>query len=240
MGLRFILASMLISAPAFAQESTSTISIPKPATSVYAPHKNFVEAFTAAGDRTSFALGYSRALTSRILVGTTGYLGAEHTSSQSSGDLDKAQYYSDSFIDSTNRLELNSTFFFRENGYARWGFFVKAGVGHAWSKAKAEWKRYDRDPAWFHFGSDDKRLRESSRTDREWESTYGRLGIYYQMTFNFHPTSPVGHVLHFGFNSVQMDQKNKSVGYTKPNGESYSKTAPDSLAEVEAGYTLTF
>jgi hypothetical protein len=202
-------------------------------------HTNFVgTGFYAPGKDAAVTLSYARLITGQLLIGVTGMTGNDDDSKQG-GSLDNAQYYMENYEYKSSKAEINSTFYFRDQGYARWGFLLKGGVGHAWNKAKATWERYDRDPAVFRIFGDDKRLRESGGQERKWESTYARLGAYYQMTFNVHPTSPVGHILQFGVAGMKQDQS-KKIGYTKADGGTVSRKIPDSSVGAELSYSISF
>jgi hypothetical protein len=91
----------------------------------------------------------------------------------------------------------------------------------------------------FTFFGDDKRLRESGINKKEWESTYARVGGYYQFLWGFHEGNRVGHVLEIGLEAIQFDQSRK-VGYTKPNGESKDHDIDSTAASLGLTYSVAF
>jgi hypothetical protein len=230
----------LLSPMALAQspdQSTSATKLSIPATE-FASHKTYF----SSGFRTSLfgsglMFGYQRLITPRLAIGGS-LSGTTGTVDSEGGDLDNGQFYKDKLETKTTTLDLLGTFYFRENGYAKWGFFLRGGVGHAWNRAVAGWGRYDRDPGFFIIG-DEKRLRESGEVKAEWDSTYARLGAYYQFLWGFNSYNRLGHVLELGVSGVAND-KEKTLSYVKPNGNEYKKDTGSFGPLVEITYSLAF
>lgn len=234
-----LLVLSLVTFHAHAQGPNSSSFEKMPVLNDKPEHNNFFNTGIIGIEKgAAVSLGYARPVSGQFLIGAMGIWGSQGGDDHEGGSLDNAQYYKEETSSSSNKAELNGAFYFKEQGYARWGFLMKGGIGHAWNKAKGTWKRYDRDPAWFRIG-DEKRLRESGGEEIKWESTYARLGGYYQMAFNFHAGSPVGHVLQFGVVGLATDQE-RTIKYTKPNGEQYSRKYGEPSLGGELSYTVSF
>jgi hypothetical protein len=229
-----LLTVLVLSCPLYAEEVSQTAPEEK---TEYADHTNFIGSGLRSVLVSGFTLTYARPLTDQLLIGTS-LMHGWWSDNRDGGSLDTAQYYSEEANLQTTMIDINASYYFRDHGLKRWGFLVRGGVGHAHSKAKAGWKRYDRDPGFIIIG-DDKRLLEEGGVSYEWGSTYARLGGYYQFVFGFSPTSRVGHVLEIGAGGVLFDSKRR-LAYTKPNGHRYDHDIPNTIAMVEFTYVLAF
>ena len=180
---------------------------------------------------------YGQRLNGRLFLNGTFFFG-QLSESTSGGSLDNAQYYETESKRKSTMFDVGLTYFFRENGIARWGALLKAGVGHARTTIKSEWKRYDRDPAFIVIG-DEKRLRESESDDASFDSTYARLSGGYQFLWGFYPGNRVGHVLELSA-GVLMGDREAKVGTVQPNGESASAELERVSALFEIAYSVAF
>lgn len=176
-------------------------------------------------------------VTDQLLLGSSLFYG-NNSDDKSGGSLDNAQYYDESFDVKTTTADLNATYYFRENGYARWGFLMRGGIGHAWQRGIAKWSRYDRSPAFIIIGSD-KRLRESGEVRKDWDSTFARLGAYYQFLWGFKKHNRVGHILELGLGGIAFDT-GRELSYSKPNGDSRTKEVSRVSSVAEISYALAF
>lgn len=203
----------------------------------FADHNNII----GSGVRSVIGYGpsvnYSRRFTNQLYLGASFAMFWDNRSS-SGGSLDTAQYYRDEYSLQMSMVDLNATFFLRENGYAKWGPLLRAGLGHAHTKARGWWGRYDRDPAWIIIG-DDKRLLESREDVKEWDSTFVRAGAYYQFVWNFHEGARVGHVLEAGLGAAYFDAR-RTISYTRADGAYFSRDVRNLNPVVEINYYLAF
>ncbi|MGE4133930.1 MAG: hypothetical protein AB7F86_20000 [Bdellovibrionales bacterium] len=202
-----------------------------------ADHDHFFRSGIRAFDGAALSFGYGYRFGGQLILGTDFSVGQKEDN-KSGGSLDNAQYYKEELKYQSTKLEANATIFFRENGYGRWGFLLRTAVGHAWNSGRAKWGRYDRDPAIFIFG-DDKRLRESQETNKKWESTYARLGGYYQFVWGFRPEARVGHILEIGAGAMIYDTS-RSLSYVKPNGEKTDLEISKAGPVAEINYSIAF
>lgn len=235
----FVLATLAIASfSSFAAtEGTIEITSPRPEFKP-AEHTHFISSgIRIANYFSGLTLGYSYRVNPHWLVGIGGSMGNQNESIEG-GSLDTAQYYKDEFTFDTQMAEVNSTFYFRENGYARWGFSMRGGVGHGWHRAEGKWGRYDRDPGWITIGGD-RRLREEGLEKKVWGSTYARLGGYYQFLWGFKDGDRVGHVLELGLETFYFDRAGK-VSYTKPNGDEESYDIASTTAAFQIQYSVAF
>lgn len=199
--------------------------------------------FVGSGTRFANALGmsifYHVKLSDQFMIGNSIFHGV-YNREKSGGDLDNAQYYKDEYEVKTTMLDINATYYFREHGYRLWGFLLRGGFGHAWTTTRSEWGRYDRNPAFIIWG-DDKRLRESQEQKKSFDSTFVRLGAYYQFAFNFNSTrrTSVGHVLEVGMGGVYFDRGQQS-NMAKPNGDVYRNEFDKTALLAEVNYSLAF
>lgn len=203
-----------------------------------ADHRNvFTSGLRASELGSGLTFSYQRILGGHIALGTS-FAGTADNNDREGGSLDLAQYYKEELNLKSFMADLTATYYFRENGYGRWGFLLRGGIGHAWNRATAKWGRYDRNPSVIIIG-DEKRLRESGETSMKWQSTYARLGAYYQFVWGFKPTSRLGQVLELGIGGIITDQ-DKVLSYTKPNGEEINREIPNSAGMAEISYSLAF
>lgn len=225
-----IFAIFISSVSAYAGESADS--------GEYANHEKFLGSGIRYGSGFGPTIYFSRRYNENILFGTSFFWGTL-TETKEGGSLDTAQFYKDFYVQRTVMLELNSTFYFREHGYAKWGPFLRGGVGYAHSDVKGHWSRYDRDPAFIVVG-DDKRLLESGpEVAKSWDSGFVRIGAYYQFLWGFKPTSPTGHILELGLGGTYYGAT-RSVAYTKPNGDYYSKDSESFTGVAEFNYIVAF
>lgn len=222
---------------AHAQESVPT---PAPVDAPVARERNF---FMGSGTRVAQTIGmsvfYHVKITDQFMIGNSLLYGVNNDE-DSGGDLDSAQYYKDEYELRQTMLDLNATYYFREHGYRLWGFLMRGGFGHSWNYARNKWGRYDRDPGFFIWG-DDKRLRESSERKNSFNTTFIRLGAYYQFAFNFNSMkrTAVGHVLEVGAGVIHHDRGYESA-IAKPNGTVDREEFHRTSALVEVNYSLAF
>lgn len=204
-----------------------------------ADHRNiFTSGLRGSELGSGITFAYQRILGSHLALGGS-FAATSNNDEDHGGSLDVGQYYKEETKLNSTSIDLIGTYYFRENGYGRWGFLLRGGVGHSWNKATAKWGRYDRNPAVIIIGGDDKRLREEGSVDSTWGSTYARLGAYYQFVWGFKPTSRLGHILELGVGGIQTDQ-GKNLSYVKPNGEYSERKVRDSAAIAEISYSLAF
>jgi hypothetical protein len=236
--MKFVALILTLTA-GFAQAHAETQTLSAKVDTGVADHTHFFNSgLKATSLGAGLTLGYSYRLNGHVLVG----LGAAHyedSDSSEGGSLDTAQYYKDDYKLKTTNAEVNTTFFFKEDGYGKWGFLMRGAVGHSWQNAEAKWGRYDRNPAFIILFGDDRRLREEGTSKKEWQSTYAKAGGYYQFLWGFHEGNRVGHVLELGAEVLQFDQSRK-LGYTKPNGQSKDHDVQSTVAALQLTYSIAF
>lgn len=157
-----------------------------------------------------------------------------------SGDLNAGTYYAEDAKVSLQTLEINSTYFFREDGYKRFGFLARGGIGMAQGSMTGKFYRYDTDPAVFQLG-DGKRLQETGPEVRnDYQSPYARLGGYYQFAWTPRKgTSIGGHILEVGLSLTAM-QNPPSLNVTRTNGTIRTFDSERTLLAAEVSYTFVF
>ena len=206
--------------------------------SEFAEHSSFVGTGLRYGPGFGLTVFYGRPLSDNLMLGASLFYGTI-SDTQGGGSLDTAQYYNDFYDLKATMLDFNGTYYFRDHGISRWGPLIRGAVGVAYLQQTAHWSRYDRDPAIIVIG-DDKRLLESgTEVSQDWYSPYGRLGIDYLFLWGFKPGARVGHVLQLGIGGTYLASK-KTIGYTKPNGDDWSKDSPSFLGVVEVTYLVAF
>lgn len=204
----------------------------------FSDYRNFFgSSLMGADGRTGINFSYSYRLTDQLMIGTTLTFATYGTNSEG-GDLVAGQYYKEKFEVKSNSYDFNATYFFQENGYARWGWLVRGAVGKADHSVTAGWGRYDKDPGFFIVG-DGKRLQESFEVKDTFNSVFVRAGLYYQFVWGFGDESRLGHVLELG-GSFTHNDKEMSFGYVKPNGDVTSYEAKKDFAVAEASYKIAF
>lgn len=185
-----------------------------------------------------YGLSYSRRFTPNFALGLMVALGG-YSNTKEGGSLDQAQYYKDEQRRQQSMVELDGIYYFRENGFKRWGFLTRAGVGYADRKVDATWIRYDRDPGWFNIG-DDKRERERKEMTFDWSTGFARVGGYYQFAWmRSRPGALAGQILEVGA-SAFMPFKPGSFEYTKPNGNVFREQENSVIPTLEVVYSLVF
>jgi hypothetical protein len=164
-----------------------------------------------------------------------------HLNEWEGGNLDNAEYYSQFVDQQFIGLEGNATYFFRENGVRRWGPLLRGGVGYAYQRATAHWSRYDRDPAWIVFGSDNRELESGQGETKDWSQFYTRVGAAFQFALGPQWISHGGgHLLEIGANAV-IPFGRKSASFQKhTTGEVVTITAPVWEPMVDISYRIVF
>ena len=225
---------------ALAEEPTNESVIALPGPSTEAPiesHKNYFGVRITSNP--GGGLFYNRRLSDKWLLGIAGSLGQTLDNSSEGGNLDAGRYYKDEFTVKTKFIELDTTYFFRNQGYKRWGFLVRGGVGYEDRQAYGKWTRYDRSPAWLIFG-DGKREQESNETRADWSSAYARAGGYYQFMWTRSTEALiVGHVLEIGLSGL-VEARRGELSYKKSDGSIVSKSSQAVEPVAEISYSFVF
>lgn len=157
------------------------------------------------------------------------------------GDLDAGECYAVSGEQIVDSIGINSIFYFREDGYKKWGFYLSPGLGYSKNKLSGHFSRYDKDPGWLCgiFDGDCKRLRESGSDQTSTaDSLYLKLGVGYQ--FIWTPNLKVsGHILDLGISTTYSSNRNK-INIDFGNG-SVRRIDTDLLStKFEISYMIAF
>lgn len=185
-------------------------------------------------------LSYARRLGGRFLLGASIFAASYQQGDRKhgSGDLDAGQYFAQEGQVDMNGQEMNMTFFFREDGYKKWGPSFRAAFGRAEGKIQGSYYRYDRDPGFFNF-DDDKRLRETGPTVKDhFVTPYARLGAYYQFVWT--PKASIGgHILELGASAAFLRDR-PSITITRSNGTTAKIQIDKPVPIAEVAYAFTF
>lgn len=236
----FLLHANLAQALSNAETIPSTsASTPVLKVSAAPQYRNFLgSGLRIQSQSTGPTIFYSRRIGTQFLVGSSFFYGIYEQQLLDGGHSASGQYYRDDVAVNTSMLELNGTYFFKTDGYARSGFLARAAVGRSHLDLKVRSRRYDDDPGWLHFG-DGKREIESLESRSNSNSTYSRLGGYYQFVWNRTPQTRGAHILELGLSATQFDRE-QSASVVKNNGTRVSRSTDRTTANLEVSYTRAF